>query len=140
MNLNSRTKTENTSCGDDMLPKHLVHPIFTDHVINEEVREIITGHIRQHKDIMSTVRMRKREWYGHFTRSNGRRKHPPRHTGKRWKRWRGRQKKKQQNYTKEWTGLDFYVSQVAAKDLHMWKQVVTLSSEVPQRQYMVRCK
>ena len=118
--------------------RHILYTPYIDHVVKEDVREITTGHICQHKDIMSTVRIRK--WYGHFMRSNGRGKHPPRHTGKRWKRWRDRQKTKQQNNIKEWTGLDFYESQVAAKDRLRWKQVVILSSEVPQRQYTVRYK
>ena len=40
------------------------------------------------------------------------------------KRKRGRQKKRWEDNIKEWTGLDFNSSQIAAEDRQRWKKIV----------------
>ena len=42
-----------------------------DHVTNEEVRAKIQQAIGPHEDLSTTVKRRKLQWYGHFSRSSG---------------------------------------------------------------------
>ena len=109
---------------------------YTDYVTNEDVRKTISRNIGQHEDILTTVRRLKLRWYGHVTRSIGLVKTILQDTV-RGKRRRDRQKKNRNDNITEWTGLDFYESQMATKDWQRWKQIVQLSSEVPQRSQTV---
>ena len=44
---------------------------YKDHVINEEVRAKIQQAIGPHEDILTIVKRRKLQWYGHVFRSSG---------------------------------------------------------------------
>ena len=46
-------------------------------------------------------------------------------------RRRGRQRKRWEDNIKEWTGLDFSETQRAADDRKKWRQLVSMSSVVP---------
>ena len=44
---------------------------YKDHVTNEEVRAKIQQAIGPHEDILTIVKTRKLQWYGHVSRSSG---------------------------------------------------------------------
>ena len=44
---------------------------YKDHVTNEEVHAKIQQAIRPHEDLLTTVKRRKLQWYGHVSRSSG---------------------------------------------------------------------
>ena len=44
---------------------------YKDHVTNEEVRAKIQQAIGQHEDLLTIVKRRKLQWYGHVSRSSG---------------------------------------------------------------------
>ena len=79
---------------------------YTDHVTNEEVRAKIQQAIGPHEDLLTIVKRRKLQWYGHVFRSSGLAKTILRGTVK-WGRRQGRQKKKWEDNLKEWLGLEF---------------------------------
>ena len=44
---------------------------YKDHVTNEEVRAKIQQAIGPHENLLTTVKRRKLQWYGHVSRSSG---------------------------------------------------------------------
>ena len=44
---------------------------YTDRVTNKEVRAKIQQEIAPHEDLMTIVKRRKVQWYGHVSRSSG---------------------------------------------------------------------
>ena len=44
---------------------------YKDHVINEEVHAKIQQAIRRHEDLLTIIKRRKLQWYGHVSRSSG---------------------------------------------------------------------
>ena len=44
---------------------------YKDHVTNEEVRAKIQQAIGPHEDLLTIVKRRKLQWYGHVSRSSG---------------------------------------------------------------------
>ena len=44
---------------------------YKDHVTDEKVRAMIQQAIRPHEDLMTIVKRRKLQWYGHVSRSSG---------------------------------------------------------------------
>ena len=63
----------------------MLHRRYTDHVANEDIRQLIMRHIGQHEDIMSTVRTYTLRWHGHVTRCNCLIKLPPK------AQWKGKE-------------------------------------------------
>ena len=51
--------------------RKILHISYKDHVTNEEVRAKIQQAIGPYEDILSTVKRRKLQWYGHVSRSSG---------------------------------------------------------------------
>ena len=49
----------------------LLHISYIDHVTNKEVRVKIQRAIGPHEDLLTTVKRRKLQWYGHVSRSSG---------------------------------------------------------------------
>ena len=47
------------------------HISYKDHITNEEVRAKIQQAIGPHEDLLTIVKRRKRQWYGHVFRSSG---------------------------------------------------------------------
>ena len=51
--------------------RKILHILCKDHVTNEEVRAKIQQAIGPHEDLLTIVKRRKLQWYGHFSRSSG---------------------------------------------------------------------
>ena len=49
----------------------ILHISHKDHVTNEEVRAKIQQAIGRHEDLLTIVKRRKLQWYGHVSRSSG---------------------------------------------------------------------
>ena len=108
-----------------------------DHVTNEEVRAKIQQAIGPHEDVLTDVKRRKLQWYGHVSRSSGLAKTILHGTVKGGKR-QGRQKKRREDNTREWTGPEFAKSQRAVKNRDKWRNLIEKSSAVPQRPWRSR--
>ena len=79
---------------------------YRDHVANEEVRAKIQQAIGPHEDLLTIVKRLKLQWYGHVSRSSGLAKTILQDTVKVGRR-QGRLRKRWEDNTREWTGLDF---------------------------------
>ena len=88
---------------------------YKDHVTNEEVRAKIQQAIGPHEDLLTIVKRRKLQWYGHVSRSSGLVKTILQGTVKRGRR-QGRQKKRWEDNIRKWTGLEFAKSQRAVEN------------------------
>ena len=86
--------------------RKLLHISYKDHVTKEEVRAKIQQAIGPHEDLLTIVKRRKLQWYGHVSRSSGLAKTRLQGTGKGGRR-QGRQKKRREDNIREWTGLGF---------------------------------
>ena len=105
---------------------------YTEHTTNEQVRNIITQTIGLHEDLLSTVKRRKLQWYGHVSRHDSIAKTILQGTMK-GKGKRGRQRKRWEDNIQEWTGMNFATSQRAAEDREGWCRVVHEDPVVPLR-------
>ena len=88
---------------------------YKDHVTNEEVRGKIQQAIGPHEDLLTIVKRRKLQWYGHVSRSSGLAKTILQGTVKGGRR-QDRQRKRWEDNIKEWTGLEFGKSQRAVEN------------------------
>ena len=88
---------------------------YKDHVTNENVRTKIQQAIGPHEDLLTTVKRRKLQWYGHVSRSSGLAKPILQSTVKVGRR-QGRQRKRWEDNIREWTGLEFSKSQRAVEN------------------------
>ena len=88
----------------------ILHISYKDHVTNEKVRVKVQKAIGPHEDLLTTVKRRKVQWYGHVYRSSDLAKTILQGTVKRGRR-RGRQRKRWEDNIREWTGLEFAESQ-----------------------------
>ena len=102
-----------------------------DHFTNEEVCAKIKQAIRPHEDLLTIVKRRKLQWYGHISCSSGLAKTILQGTVKGGRR-QGRQKKRWEDNIREWTGLEFTKSQRAVEDREKWRKLVANSSVLPQ--------
>ena len=103
---------------------------YKDRVTNEEVRAKIQQAIGPHEDLLTTVKRRKLQWYGHVSRSSGLAENILQGTVKGGRR-HGRQRKRWEDNTREWTGLEFGRSQKAVENREKWRKVIAKSSVVP---------
>ena len=110
---------------------------YKDHVTNEEVRAKIQQAIGPHEDLLTTVKRRKRQWYGHVSRSLGLAKTILQGTVKGGRRQGGQRKRWEENI-REWTGLEFGKSQRAVENRERWRKLVVKLSVVPQRPSLLR--
>ena len=110
---------------------------YKDHVTNEEVRAKIQQAIGPHEDLLTIVKRRKLNWYGHVFRSSSLAKTLLPGTVK-GERRQGRQKKRWEDNIREWTGLEFAKSQRAVENKGKWRKLVAKSSVVPQRPSRLR--
>ena len=85
-----------------------------DHVTNKEVRAKIQQAIGRHEDLLTIVKRRKLQWYGHIARSSGLAKTFLQGTVKQGRR-QGRRRKRWEDNIREWTGLKFGKSQRAVE-------------------------
>ena len=51
--------------------RQILRVSYKDHVTNEEVRAKIQQAIGPHEDLLTIVKRRKLQWYGHVSRSSG---------------------------------------------------------------------
>ena len=87
---------------------------YKDHVTNEEVCVRIQQAIGPHENLLTTVKRRKLQWYGHVYRSSGLSKTILQGTVK-GERRQGRQRKRWEDNIRELTGLEFAKSQRAVE-------------------------
>ena len=99
---------------------------------NEEVRAKIQQATGPHEDLLTTVKRRKLEWYGHVSRSLGLAKTILQGTMKGGRR-QNRQRKRWKDNIRDWTGLESGKSQRAEENREKWRKLVAKSSVVPQR-------
>ena len=104
---------------------------YKDHVSNEEVRAKIQQAIGPHEDLLTIVKRRKLQWYGHVSRSSCLAKTILQGTVKGGRR-QGRQRKRWEDNIRKWTGLEFGKSQSAVENGEKWRRLVVKSSVVPQ--------
>ena len=105
---------------------------YKDHVTNEKVRAKIQQAIGPHEDLLTMVKRRKLQRYGHVYRSSGLAKTILQGTVKGGRRQDGQRKRLEDNI-REWTSLEFAKSQRAVENREGWKKLVAKSSVVPQR-------
>ena len=87
---------------------------YKNHVTNEEVRAKIEQAIGPHEGLLNIVKRRKLQWYGYVSRSSGLAKTILQGTLKGGRR-QGRPRKRWEDNTREWTGLEFAKSQRAVE-------------------------
>ena len=110
---------------------------YKDHVTNEEVRAKIQQAIGPHENLLTIVKKRKLQWYGHISRSSGLAKTILQGTVKGGRRQGGRRKRWEDNI-REWTGLEFSKSQRAVENREKWRKLVAKSSVALQRSSRLR--
>ena len=117
--------------------RKILHISNKDHVTNEEVRAKIQQAIGPHKNLLSIVKRRKLQWYGHVSRSSGLAQTILQGTVKGGRR-QGGQKLRWNDNIREWTGWEFGKSQRAVESREKWRKLVAKSSVVPQRPSRLR--
>ena len=110
---------------------------YKDNVTNEEVHAKIQKAIGPHAELLTMVKRHKLQWYGHVSHSSGLAKTILQGTVKGGRR-QGRQKKRWEENTREWTGLEFAKSQRAVENKGKWRKLAAKSSVVPQRPSRLR--
>ena len=95
--------------------RKIQHISYKDHVTNEEVRVKIQQAIGPHEDLLTIVKRRKMQWYGHVSRSSGLAKTFLQGTEKGGRR-QGRQRKRWEDNISYWTGQEFAKSEVAVEN------------------------
>ena len=104
---------------------------YKDHVADEETCAKIQQAIGPHEDVLTMVKRRKQQWYGHVSRSSGLAKTILQGTVKGGRR-QGRQRNRWEDNIRKWTGLEFGKSQRAVENREKWRRLVAKSSVVPQ--------
>ena len=117
--------------------RKILHISYKDHVTNEEVCAKIRQAIGPHEDLLTIVKRRKLQWYGHVSSSSGLAKTIWPGTVKGGRR-QGGQRKRWEGNIREWTGLEFGKSQRAKENREKWRKLVAKSSVVPQRPSRLR--
>ena len=92
---------------------------------------------RTTRGLLTIVKRRKLQWYGHVSRSSGLAKTILQGTVKGGRRLGG-QRKRWENNIREWTGLEFGKSQRAVENREKWRKLVAESSVAPKRPSRLR--
>ena len=106
-------------------------------MVNEEVCAKIQQAIGPHENLLTIVKRRKLQWYGHVSHSSSLAKTILKGTVKTGRR-QGRQRKRWEDNIREWTGLEFAKPQMALENRGKWRKLVAKSSVVPQRPSRLR--
>ena len=109
---------------------------YKDHVTNKEVCAMIQQATGPHEDLLTIVKRRKLQWYGHVSCSSGLAKAILQGTVKGGRR-QGRQRKRWEDDIKKWTGLEIK-SQRAVENREKWRKLVVKSSVLSQQQSQLR--
>ena len=115
----------------------ILHISYKDHVTNEEVRAKIQQAIGPHEDLLTIVKRRNLQWYGHVSRSSGLAKTILEGTVKGGRR-QGGQRQRWEDNIREWSGLEFGKSLRVVENRGKWRKLVAKSSVVPQRPSRLR--
>ena len=110
---------------------------YKDHVTNEDVCAKVQQAIVPHEDLLTTVKRRKLQRFGHVYCSSGLASTILQGTVKRG-RWQGRQRKRWEDNIREWTVLEFVKSQRAVENWEKWMKLVAKLSVVPKRPWRLR--
>ena len=111
--------------------RKIPHISYKDHITDEKIRAKIQQATGLHEDLLTIVKRRKLQWYGHVSRSSGLAKTIWQGTVKGGRR-QGRQRKRREENIREWTGLGFGKSQRAVENREKWRKLVAKSFVVPQ--------
>ena len=103
---------------------------YKDHVTNEEVFAKIQQARGPLEDLSAIVKRRKLQWYGHVFCLSCLTKIILQGTVKRRRR-QGRYRKRWEDNSREWRGLEFAKSQKAVENRGKWRKLVVKSSVVP---------
>ena len=126
MDPHSRAPKENTSQGNEVLPQGITHLIQRP-CYQRKVRAKIQQAIGPHEDLLTIVKRRKLQWYGHVSRSSGLAKTILQGTVK-GRRRQGRRRKRWEDNIGEWTDLEFSKSQGSVENRGKWRKLVVKSS------------
>ena len=105
--------------------------------MNEVVRAKIQQAIGPYIDVLTTVKRRKLQWYGHVSRSSSLAKTILQGTLKGGRR-QGRQRKRLEDIIREWTGLEFAKFKRAVENREKWRKLILKSSVVPKQPSRLR--
>ena len=86
--------------------------------------------IGPHEDLLTIVKRRKLQWYGHVFRLSGLAKTILQGTVKGGRR-QDRQRKRWEENIREWTDMELAESQRAVENREKWRKLVAKSSVVP---------
>ena len=103
---------------------------YREHITNEEVRSRIRQAIGPYKELLTIVKQRKLQWYGHITRSSGLAKTFLQGTVQGGRR-RGRQRKRWEDNICEWTGLGLSDTVRKEEEREEWRRLVVTSCGAP---------
>ena len=123
MDPHRRAPKKYTSPGKMRCYRKILHISYKDHVTNEEVRAKIQQAIGPHEDLLTIVKRRTLQWYGHVSRSSGLAKTILQGTVKGGRR-QGGQSKRWEDNIREWTGLEVGKSQRAEENREKWRKLV----------------
>ena len=117
--------------------RKILHISYKDPVTKEEAHDKIQQAIGPHENLLTIVKRRKVQWYGHVSHSSGLAKSILQGTVK-GRRRQDRQRKRWEDSIREWTGPKFGKSQRAVENREKWRKLVAKSSVVPNRPSRLR--
>ena len=132
----SRGPKKNISHGNEVLPQDTTHLIQRPCCQRGSSCQDPAGN-RTNEDLLTIVKRRELQSYGHVSRSSGLAKTILQGTVKGGRR-QGRQKKRWEDTIREWTGLEFAKSQTAMENMEKGRRLVVKSAVVPQRPSRLR--
>ena len=88
--------------------RKILHISYKDHVTKKELRAKIQQATGPHEDLLTIVKRRKLQWYGHVSRSSGMAKTILQGTVK-GERGQGGQRKRWEDNIRKWAGLELQV-------------------------------
>ena len=100
---------------------------YLDRITNVTIRNTVKQHIGDHQDLVTIVKKRKLQWFGHVIRSDGMAKTILQGYVE-GNRRRGRPKKSWINNIEDWTELSLAEAQIIARDRKAWRRLVLMSS------------
>ena len=89
--------------------------------------------IGPHEDLLTIVKRRKLQWYGHVSRSSSGLAKTILQGPVKGRRRQGRQRKRWAYNIREWTGLEFAKSQRAVEKREKYRKLIVKSFVVPKR-------
>ena len=110
----------------EMCHRKILRISYKDHVTNKEVRAKIQQTIGPHEDLLTIVKRRKLQWYDHVCRSSGLANTILQGKVKGGRR-QGRQRKRWEDNTREWTGLEVAKSQRIVENREKCRKLVAKS-------------